>query len=204
MKSQRLAAALILFIFTFSALACGSQVIATPTATPTATPISMTTYTDETGVITVSLPSKWSYVSKTSSYENSVRIPQIIASTDKAKFDEFSAPGIAIGVSKAVSMTSDEAITLFKNKVSSLLFNAACKQFYDHTYYDRVYDGFLQKYSNCNSFDNHFIVLIAKLAKTDVIVYVMFNSELFQNSSKADDMFEAILATLKVDASLLP
>ncbi len=202
MKNRHPVLILVSFVVLLAILACSNQ--PAPNVPPTATAISMTSYTDETGVITVSLPSEWTDVDGSDSYSNSTKVSQLVATTNMEKFNDYSGPGIVIWVARTTAKDPKEMINLATNKASSIFFEASCKKFYDHTYYDRVYDGKKQMFNDCNNFDNILILLVSRLAKTDVVVSVTMNLSPGVPSSEADALFKSILASLKVDSSLVP
>ncbi len=205
MRARHLYLILVVFVAMSFISACASQPTTSIAPTPPApTAVSMVSYTDDTGVITASLPSNWSEVVTAPEVSESLEFPTLKASASLRNFDILSASGVSIMVFRPRSVTPEDVIRNLSNRTYSQLSESACESLPEKPYYDGTYDGFKQIYSNCNNTGNAVIVLTAQLKKTDLVLQIILNSASKQTSTDIAPVFESILDSLKINSRLFP
>ncbi|MFN8384492.1 MAG: hypothetical protein U0V02_21320 [Anaerolineales bacterium] len=195
---------LLVFSITSSIMACSSQPTTSIAPPATITAIPMTSYTDDTGVITVSLPSAWPDVITSPEVSESLEFPTLKASTSLRNFDILATPGVSIVVLRPMSITPEDVIRNLSNRTYTYLSKFSCESIPEKPYYDGTFDGIKTIYSNCNNTGNTVIVLTAQLAKTDLVIGIVLNSAPKQASKDIEPMFKSILASLKINSTLYP
>lgn len=202
MKSHSLLIVIFTPVMAAFILACNSQP-ATVVSPPSPTAISLTTRTDDTGVITVSLPSNWSDVDGAPVSTGSTKVPLLKASTSLRNLEILAAPGVSIQAARPV-MAAEDFITALMDQTATFMFQSSCESLPEKPYYDRKYEGKKQIFSNCHNSGNAVMVLVIQPVDSDIVAQIILTSLSNQTSAKLEPILKSIMDSLELNGELLP